>query len=234
MGTVSRTLYHHHFHHCWRNHHKTITRNTEVSEIQGEKPWKQSTPTYSPNAWAELAHFLARDPSYEYFRSSDVPWGFFILSSEPRYEPKIDNFWTLIWPKTYKYAHTSVSTIKFENRLGASESIHMRGLSPKMSQIGLGVWSVGGGDPIFEAFHLVFRSLLYYHSLYYHGHDNHHREWLQSPLLIPLYHSSYPTAANITAATLAIIRSSFQLPLGIKCFSSKPYFQKIHFYTPYL
>lgn len=30
MGTISRTLYHHYFHHCWRNRHncKTIAANT--------------------------------------------------------------------------------------------------------------------------------------------------------------------------------------------------------------
>ena len=44
-------------------------KSTEVSELQGEKPRKRSTPPYSLNAWGELAHFLARDPSCEYFRT---------------------------------------------------------------------------------------------------------------------------------------------------------------------
>ena len=73
-----------------------INPTTEVSEIQGEKPQKRSTPTYSPNAWAELAHFLVRDPSCEYFRTHRGD--FLISSSEPRYEPKIDIFGTPIRP----------------------------------------------------------------------------------------------------------------------------------------
>ena len=38
---------------------------SEVIEIQGEKLRKSEHPPYSPNAWAELANFLARDPSCE-------------------------------------------------------------------------------------------------------------------------------------------------------------------------
>ena len=42
---------------------------TESIEIQGENHLKTvAPPPYSPNAWAELAHFLARDPSCEYFQ----------------------------------------------------------------------------------------------------------------------------------------------------------------------
>ena len=48
---------------------KMILSFTETIEIQGEKPQKSEHPPYSPNAWAELAHFLARDPSCEYFRT---------------------------------------------------------------------------------------------------------------------------------------------------------------------
>ena len=44
---------------------------------------KRSTPTYSPNAWTDLAHFSAREPSCEYFQTHRGD--FRILSWKPRY-----------------------------------------------------------------------------------------------------------------------------------------------------
>ena len=53
--------------------------------------------------------------------------------------------------------HISALKIKFKNRLG----IHMKGLSPKNEPIRPRRLGCRGGAPIFEAFHLVIRSLLY-------------------------------------------------------------------------
>ena len=44
---------------------------------------KRSTPTYSPNAWTDLAHFSAREPSCEYFQTHRGD--FRILSWKSRY-----------------------------------------------------------------------------------------------------------------------------------------------------
>ena len=58
-----------------------------------------------------------------------------------------------------KWAHISASRRRFKNRLGAPKSNQMRGLSPKNEPIrprGLGC----RGSSVFEAFHLVYRSLL--------------------------------------------------------------------------
>ena len=49
------------------------------------KASKIRAPPYSPNTWAELAHFSARDSSCEYFRTH---WGDFLIQSwKLRYGP---------------------------------------------------------------------------------------------------------------------------------------------------
>ena len=65
--------------------------------------------------------------------------------------------------KNFRFlGHISALKIKFKNRLGESESIHMKGLSPKNEPIRPRRLGCRGGAPIFEAFHLVIRSLLYF------------------------------------------------------------------------
>ena len=58
-------------------------------------------------------------------------------------------------------AHISALNMKLQNPHGASESIHMRGLSPKNEPIRLRRMGCRWGCSVFEAFHLVYRSLLY-------------------------------------------------------------------------
>ena len=57
-------------------------------------------------------------------------------------------------------AHISALKMKLRNPLGASESIHMRGLLPKNEPIRPRRLGCRWGCSVFEAFHLVFRSLL--------------------------------------------------------------------------
>jgi len=96
--------------------------------------WKasqiRSTPTFSPNPWAKFVHFLARDPSCE---CSAAPRGIFEFHSRSRdTSQKLSIFVPLFDPsKTPKCAHILASRTKFKIRLGAPESIYMRGLVPK-------------------------------------------------------------------------------------------------------
>ena len=57
-------------------------------------------------------------------------------------------------------AHISALKMKLKNPLGASESIHMRGLLPKNEPIRPRRLGCRWGCSVFEAFHLVFSSLL--------------------------------------------------------------------------
>ena len=71
------------------------------------------------------------------------------------FDPQFDH------SKTPKSAHISASRMKFKNRLGAPESIHMRGLSTKNEPIRPRRVGCRGGATDFDDFHLVLRSLLY-------------------------------------------------------------------------
>ena len=64
-------------------------------------------------------------------------------------------------PKNCRFlAHISALKMKLKTPLGASESIHMRGLLPKNEPIRPRRLGCRWGCSVFEAFHLVFRSLL--------------------------------------------------------------------------
>ena len=100
--------------------------------------WKASKtehPPLQPKRLGRIGSFFGERPFM--WILSDSPRRFlnFILRAE-------------IWPKnrkilnpdltpskTTKWAHISASRMKFKNRLGESESIHMKGLSPKNEPI---------------------------------------------------------------------------------------------------
>ena len=70
------------------------------------------------------------------------------------------------WPWAVFFAYISAPRMKFKNRLGAPESIHMRGLVPKNEPIRPGRLGCRGGATDFDDFHLIFRSFLYDYSIY--------------------------------------------------------------------
>ena len=143
----------------WRKICLEITA-TEVSELQGEKPQKRSTPPLQPKRLGRIDSFFGERPFM--WILSDSPRRFlnFILRAE--IWPKNRKFLNpdLTPSKTTRWAHISASRMKFKNRLGESESIHMKGLSPKNEPIRPRRLGCRGGAPIFEAFHLVFQSFL--------------------------------------------------------------------------
>ena len=114
-------------------------------EIQGEKPPKPVAPpptaqTPCPN----LFIFWREPPHVNAFRGTEAIFEFHSWSRDTCqklsiFEPQMDP------SKTPKCAHISDSRMKFKNRLGAPESIHMRGLVPKNEPIRPGRLGCRGG-----------------------------------------------------------------------------------------
>ena len=114
---------------------KRLSKHTEVVEIQGEKPPKPvAPPPTAQTPWPNLFIFWREPPHVNAFRGTEAifefhSWSRDISQKLPIFEPQSDP------SKTPKCAHISGFRMKFKNRLGAPESIHMRGLVPKNEPI---------------------------------------------------------------------------------------------------
>ena len=121
----------------------------------------RSTPPTAQTPGPNLFIFWREPPHVNAFRGTEAIFEFHSWSRD--ISQKLSIFESQLDPsKTPKCAHISDSRKKFKNRLGAPESIHMRGLVPKNEPIRprrLGCR--GGGATDFDDFHLIFRSFLY-------------------------------------------------------------------------
>ena len=125
--------------------------------------WKASKsvapPPTAQTPGPNLFIFWREPPHVNAFRGTEAIFEFHSWSRD--ISQKLSIFESQLDPsKTPKCAHISDSRKKFKNRLGAPESIHMRGLVPKNEPIRPGRLGCRGGATDLEAFHLIFRSFL--------------------------------------------------------------------------